>query len=388
MTMNFTFQNQTRIVFGEGEITQLATLVPSDAIVMLLFGGGSIQKNGVHAAVTKALGERKVVAFGGVEPNPDYATILAAAKLARDQNVTFILGVGGGSVIDAAKFLAAVVVMDETDPWDALLAETTVPAPLANGAVLTLPATGSESNPVSVISNSALGLKLPFAIESARPQFAILDPTTMASLPRRQLQNGVVDAMTHVLEQYLTLPVNAPVQYGFSETLLEVLISWGPILFETDEARQAEARENIMWVANLALNGLIGSGVAQDWSTHMIGHALTALYGIDHAQSLTLVMPHLLRRRLVDKQTMLARFGRRVWHLEGDEKDVALGAILRTEAFFQDMECPIQFSDMPEISLDVEAVIRHLEEADQFPLGEDGKIDAALVRIILNDASQ
>ena len=388
MTMNFTFQNQTRIVFGEGEITQLATLVPSDAIVMLLFGGGSIQKNGVHAAVTKALGERKVVEFGGVEPNPDYATILAAAKLARDQNVTFILGVGGGSVIDAAKFLAAVIVMDVADPWDALLAETAVPRPLANGAVLTLPATGSESNPVSVISNSKRGLKLPFAIEAARPQFAILDPTTMASLPRRQLQNGVVDAMTHVLEQYLTLPVNAPVQYGFSETLLEVLISWGPILFETDEARQAEARENIMWVANLALNGLIGSGVAQDWSTHMIGHALTALYGIDHAQSLTLVMPHLLRRRLADKQTMLARFGRRVWHLKGDEKEVALGAILRIEAFFQDMECPIQFSDLPEISLDVEAVIRHLEEADQFPLGEDGKIDAALVRIILNDASQ
>src|SRR5690606_34150427 len=198
--------------------------------------------------------------FGGVEVNPVYETLQRAMQAARAANVDFVLGVGGGSVIDAAKYLAAMIASGEDDPWDRLAAGGEGIVPLPNGAVLTLPATGSESNPTSVISHKGRGLKLPVAMQAMRPRFAIMDPTTMLSLSRRQLENGVVDSFIHTLEQYLTLPVNAPVQYGYSETLLGVLLEWGPVLVEE---RSEEACENVMWAANQALNGLIGAGVPQ-----------------------------------------------------------------------------------------------------------------------------
>ncbi|WP_210250263.1 iron-containing alcohol dehydrogenase [Brucella tritici] len=384
MSMNFTLENRTKIVFGPSTISSLASLVAPDERVLLLFGGGSIKQNGVHDAVMRGLADRFVVEFGGIEPNPEYGTILRAADLARREGITFILGVGGGSVIDAAKFLASVVTIRHGDAWDALVRGDEVPAPLDIGAILTLPATGSESNAVSVISRSERGLKLPFRNEATRPRFAILDPLTMKSLPRRQLENGVVDAVTHVLEQYMTVRVNAPVQYGFSETLLEVLFDWGPRLVEEDSD---EARENVMWAANQALNGLIGAGVPQDWSTHMIGHALTALHGIDHARSLSVVMPHLMRHRLEAKQAMLARYGRRVWRIdEPDERKAAQAAIARTETFFRRMNCPVTFSDLPGITVDPEKVIHHLVVAGQLPLGEAGDIGAEDVRAVLQAA--
>jgi NADP-dependent alcohol dehydrogenase len=382
--MKFQLCNPTDIHFGDGQIARLDDLVPRDARVLLLFGGGSIRSNGVHDQVIAALGRREVVECGGVEPNPLYETLQAAADLGRARSVSFVLGVGGGSVIDAAKFLAVMLGTDDPDPWDDFVTGYDRIAPLPCGAVLTLPATGSESNPVSVISSAGRRLKLPFASQAARPDFAIMDPSTMQSLSRRQLENGVVDSMTHVLEQYLTQPVNAPVQYGFSEVLLETLIEWGPVLVET---RSLEACENIMWAANQALNGLIGAGVPQDWSTHMIGHAITALYGTDHARTLTMVMPALLRDRLDAKQAMLARYGRRVWKLKGkDDRAVATEAIRLTEDFMTRMGCPVRISqDIADF--DVEALLDHLKEARQTALGEAGDIDAEAVRRILDRAA-
>ena len=242
--IQFRLCNPTEIRFGAGQIASLAELVPAGSRVLLLYGGGSIKTNGVYDQVKAGLAAAETVEFGGVEPNPVYETILQAADLARRSGVELILGAGGGSVIDAAKFLATVVPVTEGDPWDELAAGRFPARTLPVGAVLTLPATGSESNPVSVITNRARRLKIPFANEAARPRFAILDPTTMRSLSRRQLENGVVDAFTHVLEQYLTQPVNAPIQYGFSEAVLEVLLEWGPVLVET---RSDEAAENVMW---------------------------------------------------------------------------------------------------------------------------------------------
>ena len=256
--MKFDLHNTTRIIFGTGEIARLAEATRGFRRVLVLYGGGSIKRNGVYDQVMAALRGKSVVEFGGVEPNPEYETIMKAAQLARKAKVDLILGVGGGSVIDAAKFLATVVTLEEGDAWDRLVAGERPVRAVRNGAILTLPATGSESNPVSVISRVSRGLKIPFAFEGARPVFAILDPSTMKSLDRRQLENGVVDAVTHVIEQYLTLPVNAPVQTGFSEVLLKVLFEWGPKLIAEDSD---EARENVMWAANLALNGLIGAGV-------------------------------------------------------------------------------------------------------------------------------
>ncbi|KAA0697191.1 iron-containing alcohol dehydrogenase [Neorhizobium sp. P12A] len=385
MPLNFDLQNTTRIVFGQGKIADLDHLLSRNERVLLLFGGGSIKSNGVYDQVMRALGDRHVIPFGGIEPNPEYDTILEAARLAQHEKATFVLGVGGGSVIDAAKFLAAIIPVKSGDAWDLLVSGAALPDPLPNGAVLTLPATGSESNPVSVMSRRTRGLKLPFAIEKARPKFAVLDPSTMKSLSRRQLENGVVDAVTHVLEQYLTQPANLPIQYGFSETLLTVLFEAGPKLIDepTDEVR-----DTVMWAANQALNGLIGAGAQQDWSTHMIGHSLTALYGIDHARTLSLVMSHLLRDQLELKLAMLARFGRNVWKLEGsDDRAVAMEAIAFTEQFFSRMGCPVRLSELPNIAFDVEHIIEHLEKAHQLPLGERQNLNAEDVRRILKAAA-
>lgn len=384
MPMTFTLENPTRILFGEGMIAQLPNVIGASERVLILYGGGSIKRNGVYDAIRQGLAGHYFTEFGGIEPNPEYETIMAGAELARRERVTFILGVGGGSVIDAAKFLAAAVPITQGDPWDLMVAGGDLPEPLPSGSILTLPATGSESNPVSVVSRASRRLKLPFKRESTRPQFAILDPSTMKSLPRRQLENGVVDAITHVLEQYLTLPVNAPVQHGYSEALLEVLFEWGPKLVEEGSD---EARENVMWAANQALNGLIGAGVPQDWSTHMIGHALTALHGIDHARSLTVVMSHVLRNQMEPKTAMLARYGRRIWAVtEANDRKAAELAIVRTEDFFRRMNCPVGFANVPDLEIRSEEVVRHLEDAGQLPLGENAGIGAAEVRAILRAA--
>lgn len=379
--MNFDLSNPTRIVFGQGRIADLDRLVPRDARILLLFGGGSIKHNGIYDQVISGLGNRFVLPFGGVEANPQYDTIMAARAALNENGCTFVLGVGGGSVIDAAKFLARIATMTAPDPWDALVAGEKALAPLPNAAVLTLPATGSESNAVSVISRAGYGLKLPFAAERARPVFAILDPDTMKSLSRRQLENGVVDAFTHVIEQYLTLPVSAPVQHGFSETLLQTLIEWGPVLID---APSDESRAAVMWAANQALNGLIGSGVPQDWSTHMIGHAMTALYGIDHARTLSAVMPALLRFKTSGKLVMLARYGRRVWHIDhADDAVVAAEAIDRTAAFFEKMGCPTRLSHFSEIAIEPDAIVALISKAGQFPLGESQDLGAEEVRSVL-----
>lgn len=381
----FRFCNPTDIVFGEGQIGQLATLVEEGTRVLVLYGGGSIKKNGVYEQVMSALTHCTVIDFGGIEPNPTYETILEAAEVARRGNVQLIVAVGGGSVVDAGKFLATIVSMDAVDPWDFLAGGGVSAATLPVGVVLTLPATGSESNPVSVISHVSRRLKLPFSNEQARPRFAILDPSTMDSLDRSQLENGVVDAFTHVIEQYLTYPTNVPVQLGFSETLLNVLIAWGPRLVEKNDR---EAQENVMWAANQALNGLIGAGVPQDWSTHMIGHAITALYGLPHARTLTLVMPAVMRYKQDAKHDMLVRYARNVWGItEPDEAKAIEEAIARTEDFFRRMGCPVRLSEVAPITVMTDDIVGHLEAAGQTSLGERRDVGVAEVREILRLAA-
>ncbi|PCJ88469.1 MAG: NADH-dependent alcohol dehydrogenase [Hyphomicrobiales bacterium] len=382
--VQFSLCNPTEIRFGKGQIGSVGVLIPDNARVLILFGGGSIKKNGVYDQVVKGLAGRVVEEFGGIEANPLYETLQKAARFARDKGSQFVLGVGGGSVIDASKFLSCMLATDIDDPWDMLTGDQSEITPLPNGAVLTLPATGSESNPVSVISSTERHLKIPFANEKARPRFAILDPTTMLSLDRRQLENGAVDAFTHVLEQYMTQPVNTPIQYGYSETILRVLIEWGPILVET---RSEEACENVMWAANQALNGLIGAGVPQDWSTHMIGHAITALYGIDHARTLTMIMPSLMRYKLNAKKEMLARYGRQVWGIvEPDDLRAAELAIVETEHFWARMSCPIRLSESG-VKISASDLIEHLERAGHIALGEGGDIRPDDVRKILKLAA-
>jgi NADP-dependent alcohol dehydrogenase len=379
--MKFELRIPTRIVFGEGQIAALERLVPAGAQVLLLYGGGSIKRNGVYDAVKRALAKCVVTEFGGIEVNPEYDTIMKAAAVTRRAKAEMILAVGGGSVIDAAKFLAYAAAADSDDPWDDFFAKRFPDKILPVGCVLTLPATGSESNAVSVISSARRGLKYPFAEERARPVFAIMDPSTMKSLDDRQLANGVVDAFTHVLEQYLVAPVNAPVQFGFSEVLLKTLIEWGPRLL-TDNTD--EARENVMWAANQALNGLIGAGIEQDWASHYIGHALTALYGIDHARTLSAVMPSVLRHRIAPKTAMLARYARNVWGAsEPDDRKAAEIAIAKTEDFFRRMGLPVNTREVAPIAVSAEDVVGHLETVGHTALGEGKDVGAREVREIL-----
>jgi len=379
---NFTYHNPTRIHFGRGQIAQIAQELPVKARVLLLAGGGSIKKNGVYAQVQAALAGRTVVEFFGVEANPDYATLMQAVALGRAEKVDWILAVGGGSVLDGAKFVAAAVPF-AGEPWDILEKNTPVTTALPLGTVLTLPATGSESNGAAVISRRSRQEKLAFISPQVFPRFSILDPTTTFSLPPRQVANGIGDAFCHVLEQYLTYPVNAAVQDRFAESLLKVLIEVGPktLAHPTDY----DLRANLIWAATWALNTAIGQGVPQDCATHVIGHELTALYGIDHARTLATVLPSLMHVQRVPKREKLLQFAGRVWGIREGSEDARIDrAIAATRAFYESLGIKTRLSDHPEIQPDAPAVVaQRLTARGVMALGERGDITPAVVEKIL-----
>jgi NADP-dependent alcohol dehydrogenase len=384
--LNFDFHNPTRILFGEGQVERLARLVPATARVLVLYGGGSIRANGTYDAVMAALDGRTVFEFGGIEPNPSYETLVEAIALVKRENIGFLLAVGGGSVIDGTKFVAAGAKLD-ADPWTILEQHAkNVRAALPFGAVLTLPATGSEMNSGSVITKKATQEKFAFMSRLVFPQFAILDPTRTYTLPARQVGNGIVDAFVHIMEQYMTIPAQARVQDRFAEGLLQTLIEEGPkALAEPDnESEYYSVRANLMWTATLALNGLIGAGVPHDWATHMIGHELTALYGLDHAQTLAVVLPAMLRERRDAKRAKLLQYAARVWDLaEGDEDARIEAAIARTEEFFRAVGVPTRLSDYGLGKDVVPAVVKALEAHGMTRLGETGEVTPEVSRRVL-----
>lgn len=341
---NFSYHNPVRIEFGKGTIASLADLLDADARVMVCYGGGSIKKNGVYDQVMAALGERRAAEFGGIEPNPRYETLVRAVELARKEKIDFILAVGGGSVLDGVKFIAAATKFAGDEPWDILAKGAEVADALAQGCVLTLPATGSEMNGFSVISRDSTREKLAFGSPLVYPKFSILDPETTYTLPERQTRNGVIDAFVHVMEQYCTTDVNSPLQDRQAEAILLTLIDQGPkVLANPDDY---DTRANIMWAATNALNGLIGCGVVQDWVTHMIGHEITALWGIDHAQTLAIVLPATLQRRRDAKRAKLLRYAQAVWGIERDDEDKRIDrAIEMTREFFASMGAALSLGE-------------------------------------------
>lgn len=382
---NFSFHNPTNIVFGEGQISALANLIPEGARILLTYGGGSIKANGVYDQVIAALKGKIYFEFGGIEPNPHYETLMKAVALAKEKQLDFILAVGGGSVIDGSKLVAAAVHF-EGEPWDILEKHASFNSALPLGCVLTLPATGTESNGNSVITKAATHQKLAFGSPLVYPQFAVLDPTTTYTLPPRQIANGVVDAYVHIMEQYLTYPVNAKVQDRFAEGLLLTLIEEGPKALANP--KDYDVRANVMWAATMALNGLIGVGVPQDWATHMIGHELTAMHGLDHAQTLAIVLPSVMNQQREQKRGKLIQYGKRVWGLNNTNEDELIdAAISATKNFFEQMGVPTTFkgygldgSSIPQL---VEKVITH----NPNPLGEHGDITAEITRKILQAAA-
>ena len=389
---NFQYYNPVRIVFGEGQIKELANLVPENARVLITYGGSSAKKTGTLDEVIMALQgkNREIFEFGGIEPNPEFTTLMKAVDMVHANNIDFLLAVGGGSVLDGTKFIALTATIDDdaehNKAWQALTTYTRdITQALPLGTVLTIPATGSEMNSGGVINHSERQAKLPFGNPRVYPKFSILDPAKTLTLPERQVMNGVADAFVHVMEQYLTYPVNAKLQDGFSESLLRILIEEGRAVLANPT--DLTIRKNIMWTATMALNGLIGTGVPQDWTTHMIGHELTSLHGIDHARTLTIVLPAVMRVLADSKRAKLLQYAQNVWQItEGSDEEKIQQAISRTEDFFRELGLPVRLS---EVSLDDQAIpeiLSQLAAHGMVKLGEHKTNDLSVAQRILNAA--
>jgi NADP-dependent alcohol dehydrogenase len=368
---DFEFYNPVKVFFGKDILPKIATQIPSGSRVMLLYGGGSIMKNGVYDRVRTALERFDVTDFGGIEPNPLYETAMKAVELAREKKIDFLLAVGGGSVIDATKFIAAAIPYKLGDPWNILAKKMPVVSAVPLGVVLTLPATGSEMNKNSVLSRKSTSEKLAFGSPQVFPVFSFLLPDAAGTLPKRQVANGIVDAFVHVTEQYLTYPVNAPIQDRFAEAILITLIEQAPGVYENPA--DYEAMSNLMWSATMALNGLIQCGVPGDWSVHSIGHELTALHGIDHARTLAIVLPGLWKALLEEKKAKLVQYGERVWKItEGSDDERALKAIDLTVEFFESLGVPTRLSAYNVNGDTIDKIVARFEDRKWLELGDRG----------------
>ena len=382
--LNFELYNPTQLVFGKGQIEKLSTLVPFGSKILLAYGGGSIFKNGIYEQVTAALSGFEIIEFGGIEANPRFETLIKAVEIIREQKIDFLLAVGGGSVIDGVKFMSAASLFDG-NPIDILqkrIIFKDVSKVVPFGTVLTLPATGSEMNSGSVVTIDATQEKLDFGGSALFPKFSICDPTVIASLPKRQLQNGVVDAYTHVLEQYLTYPHEGYLQDRIAESILQTLIQVGPSVVENPT--DYSLASNFMWSCTMALNGLIQKGVPSDWTTHKIGHELTALYGIDHARSLAIIGPNLYRVMFETKKGKLAQYGKRIFNLTGTDDEIANEAINKTVDFFHTMGMQTKLSDCTkDYAKTADFIVKRFEERGWKALGEKQNITLEKVRSIV-----
>ncbi|MGF1718547.1 iron-containing alcohol dehydrogenase [Vibrio kyushuensis] len=380
--MKFNYVNPTKILFGQNQIESIAGEISSDQKVLVIYGGGSIKINGVYNQVVSALKNHNWVEFSGVEPNPTRETLDKAVELVRREKIDYILAVGGGSVIDGSKYVASSALY-EGDGWDIASSKHEVVKALPLGAILTLPATGSESNGGAVISSLTTQEKLVFFSPLVQPLFAVMDPDVMKTLPERQLINGVVDAWVHVCEQYLTTVNQAYVQDGYAEALLRSLRKLGNDFNQRDSD---DWRANLMWSANQALNGLIGVGVEQDWATHQMGHELTAMFGVDHARSLAIVQPAMLRNQIATKRAKLEQMGVNVFGLELSE-DLAERTIASIEDFYQSLNVETQLTNyVGEKSQVIENLCHQIESHNPQGLGEHQAIKVTDSKTILEAA--
>jgi len=380
--LNFTFYNPTRVIFGKGVIRQIAGEIPKDAKVLITYGGQSAKRYGVLNEVKAVLADYDLTEFGGIGPNPEYETLLQGIALAREKKIDFLLAVGGGSVIDGTKFMAAAIPFDG-EPFLLLdNAGIAITRSLPTGAVATLPASGSEMNNRAIITRQAVMMKRGIMNPHLFPRFTVLDPTYTYTLPVRQIGNGVVDTFVHVLEQYMTYPVAGHVQDRLAEGLLHVLIDEGPQALV--EPENYDVRANLMWAASLGLNGLIGAGVPQDWSAHRLGYELTVLYGLDHARTLAALVPSMLKVRAAGKRQKLLQYAERIWGINsGSEASRVDAAIDRTRAFFESMGLPTCLAGYGVTNVDIEQVMDLLETHGMVNMGENRDVTLDMMREIL-----
>lgn len=367
---NFEFNNPTKIIFGKGEIKKLSKEIPHDAKIMMLYGGGSIKKTGIYEQVTKALLGFNLIEYGGIPPNPEYSVLMGALRVIKEEKVDFLLAVGGGSVIDGTKFLAAAASFEGDNPWDIMTKRIPLNKTMPFGAVLTLPATGSEMNSGFVITRKETKEKLASGGPTLFPQFSILDPEVVKSIPQNQLANGVADAYMHVMEQYMTYPMGGLLQDRFAESILQTLIEVAPAIMKDPSDYNAAA--NFMWSCTMALNGLINKGVSEDWSVHMMGHELTALFGIDHARTLAILAPSHYRYNFETKKGKLTQYAERVWNVtDGTDDEKANVAIEKTEEFFHSLGIKTKLSEYTnDYAGTAEEVAKRFKERGWIGLGE------------------
>lgn len=381
---NFEFYCPTKMVFGKGMIANLAELIGLDKKVLMVYGGGSIMKNGVYEQVKDALKNHSVVEFLGIEPNPTYETCMKAVEVVKSENIDFILAVGGGSVLDGTKFIAAAAKYQGDDIYEKVKVDYAFEEALPIGSVMTLPATGSEMNCGAVISKKETQEKFAFHSPAVFPQFSIIDPETTFSLPIEQVRNGIVDTFVHVMELYATYDVNTPLQDSWALGLVKTLIQEAPKVLKNNT--DYEAKSNICWCATCALNFWLGVGAVQDWSTHRIGHELTALYGLAHGQSLAVVLPRLWTERKQEKAQKLAKLAREVFNCkESNDLDAADCAIIKTEEFFNSIGMNTKLADYNVSPIEAAEKIQQRFESREAVFGEDSKITPEVAYKILSN---
>ncbi len=361
---DFVYYNPVKIIFGKNKIEELASHIPADKKILITYGGGSVKRFGTLDRVKDALKDYDVGEFGGIEPNPTYETCMKAVEKIKDEGFDYILAVGGGSVIDGTKFIAAAAEFDG-DPKDifgkGVGQQLPVTSAVPFGTVLTLPATASEMNDTSVINFKEEKAKISFSNPNVFPQFSILEPELTYTLPKRQLANGITDAFIHIIEQYLTYPVNGMAQDEFAEGLMRILIEIGPQVIDEDK-HDYMLRSNYMWTATLALNRILSTGVPGDWSTHALGHEITVLNDTDHARSLSAILPAVMIVRKLKKWDKLVQYAEKVWGITtGTEEEKIDAAILKTVAFFKSIDMPTNLSQVGVDESDIDTLVSQLK---------------------------
>lgn len=386
---NFEISTPTTLIFGREQLQRMVdfmnTLVPEKKLI-ILYGGGSIEKSGFLNQLKAVLSDYTLYFFNGIEPNPEYKTLMKAVSYIQEEKIPFMLAVGGGSVIDATKFIAGAVFY-KGDPWDVLQRKEACvfKEALPFGCILTLPATGSESNSGAVITRAETQEKRTMGGPLFFPKFALLDPTFVSTLPKRQLANGIVDAYTHTMEQYLTFVGENKLQERFAEGILSTLIEIGPGILANPSDYELAAQ--LMYCANQALNGMLRCGVTTDWATHMIGHELTAMHGIDHAQTLAIIAPRLYELKFENKKDKLVQYGKRVWNLSGTPDEIAKNAINKTEEFFKELGVETRISAYTSEAQGTPEIIKQrFEERGWFGLGERQDLTPEEAKTIVENA--
>ncbi len=377
----FTFWNPVKLHFGQNSIEKLPREVALYEKILIVYGGGSIKKNGVYDSVLQALADKQVYELSGVEPNPRVSTARKGIEICKKEGIDFVLAVGGGSVIDCAKLIVAGAKSD-ADAWDLVTRKVPALDALPLGTVLTLAATASEMNSGSVITNLETNEKLGWGSPAVFPKFSILDPQYTYTVPADQTVNGIVDTMSHIFEQYFNNANNTPLTDEMSEGVLRTVIDAAPKALK--EPDNYEHRETLMLAGTIGLNGFLAMGSRGDWATHNIEHAISAYYDIPHAGGLAILFPHWMRHNLHVNPARFARLAEKVFGVERGERndeEVALEGIEKLSAFWTSIGAPARLADYDIDDAKFDEIIAHTLLYG--PFGNFTKLDADDVRAIL-----